>query len=244
MGHRYFSEESITGDRVELTGPEAHHLLHVMRANVAAEVQVFDGSGQEFHCRVAAVARDQATLAVLSRSSICRELPHRVVLAVALPKADRARWIVEKATELGVTELVPLVTEHSAPPPTARQSRRWKRAVVEASKQCGRNRLMAVEDPCHWPRFLAENNTTQRGVCRVVADPGGTCRWNTLPDPAAENITHGYIIAVGPEGGFTGSERALAAERGWQIVRMGSRILRVETAALALAAWACRETAR
>lgn len=242
MGHRYFSEQRISGNRVDLTGSEAHHLLHVMRAKRGAEIQVFDGSGYEYRCRVTAVARDRATLSVICRSASCRELPHRVLLAVALPKADRARWIVEKATELGVAALVPLVTEHTTATPTARQTLRWRRAVVEASKQCGRNRLMDVEEPCRWSRFIDDvHNGPARDAPRIMADPAAACPWYSLKDPAAENATRGYIIAVGPEGGFTDREREMAVDRGWQTVCLGRRILRVETAALALAAWACRE---
>ena len=110
MPDRYFADSAIVSDRATLSGPEAHHLVHVMRAQAGDEVLLFDGSGAEFLARVEHVGRAEVQLAIVSRAEVDRELAFPLVLGVALPKGDRQRWLVEKATELGVTQLVPLIT--------------------------------------------------------------------------------------------------------------------------------------
>src|SRR5687768_11687842 len=142
MSERFYSSQRITGDRATLDGPEAHHLLHVMRARVGDKVTLFDDSGAEFEATVESLGRSDAAVRILERREVDRDLPARLVVGVALPKGDRQRWLVEKLTELGVTELVPLATERGVAQPTASALDRLRRGVVEAAKQCGRNRLM------------------------------------------------------------------------------------------------------
>ena len=229
MADRYFCESPITGDQVVLTGPEAHHLVHVMRAGPGTRVVLFDGSGVEFPARVQRVGRSEIELAILGRQEVDRELPVSLTLGVALPKGDRQKWLVEKAVELGVTEIVPLVTERSVARPKEQSLARLRRAVIEASKQCGRNRLMQIEPPRAWNDFVAET----AGIdCRLVAHPGGS----TLDSEniRSRDLQH-IVAAVGPEGGFSDEEIALAEQSGWRKINLGSRILRIETAVLLLA---------
>jgi 16S rRNA (uracil1498-N3)-methyltransferase len=113
MADRYFSDRPIVDSLAVLAGAEAHHLIHVMRARPGTEIVLFDGSGAQFSARVERLRRAEVELAVLTRDEIDRELPRAVTLAVALPKGDRQRWLVEKATELGVARLVPLRTVRS-----------------------------------------------------------------------------------------------------------------------------------
>ena len=134
MTQRYFVDNPIAGENVTLTGAEAHHLLHVMRAKPGDEVVLFDGSGDEFPARVEALRRSEADVVILGRHTVNRELPCPVTLGVALPKGDRQRWLVEKAVELGVTRLIPLETARSVAQPNAKAIERLRRAVIEASK--------------------------------------------------------------------------------------------------------------
>ncbi len=147
MSERYFVDKTISGGRVALNGPEAHHLIHVMRAAPGLNVVLFDGSGAEFPAVVQRVGRSDVELAVLSRELVDRELPFDLTLATALPKGDRQKWLVEKAVELGVTRLVPLRTQRAVAQPVEQALARLRRAVIEASKQCGRNRLMPIDAP-------------------------------------------------------------------------------------------------
>jgi 16S rRNA (uracil1498-N3)-methyltransferase len=237
MSDRFYSIEPITSERATLDGPEAHHLLHVMRAKVGDRVVVFDGSGDECDAEVVRAGRAEVELRVLRRRTVDRELPFELVVGVSLPKGDRQKWLVEKLTELGVTALVPLVTTRGVAQPTDSALERLERSVIEAAKQCGRNRLIRVATPQAVLSWFDEGQGPIAGDLRsppsrrFIAHPTG-----------ASLASHDFMmplatqVAIGPEGGFTDEEVAAATAAGWQAVNLGERILRVETAAMALAA--------
>jgi 16S rRNA (uracil1498-N3)-methyltransferase len=227
MSERYFVDSPITFDRAVLAGAEAHHLLHVMRATRGTAVTLFDGTGGEFEAVVEATKRSEVELSIVARHEVDREAATILTLGVALPKGDRQKWLVEKATELGVARLVPLETERAVAQPGENALERLRRAVIEASKQCGRNRLMEIAAPQAWDEFLSGNNDAS---VRLIAHP------TAAPWPRSETKAQAIVAAVGPEGGFTDHEVASAAAQGWRPVGLGPRILRVETAAVALAA--------
>lgn len=222
MSSRFFCETPITGDTATLTGAEAHHLLHVMRGETGDCVTLFDDSGAEFPAQITTLGRREATLAVLSREAVDRELPHAVTIGVAMPKGDRQKVLVEKLTELGVATLQPLVTERSVVSLKTSAIDKLRRLVIEASKQCGRNRLMTIPEPIGWSEFLGVEARR---------------RWIAHPGPAGEGGVGGgsVAIAVGPEGGFSDAEVAAAVEAGWERLSLGPRILRIETAAMVAA---------
>lgn len=225
MSSRFFVEPAIQGDSATLTDSEAHHLIHVMRAAVGEEVILFDGGGQEFTASVAKIGRSQVELQVLSQQSVDRELPFPLTLGVALPKGDRQRWLIEKATELGVTRIVPLLTERGVAQPAKSALKRLQRAVIESSKQCGRNRLLQIDEPQSLNDYV---NSAPAEACRLLAHPDGDAIANEVKQTADT------YLAVGPEGGFTDDEVKTATAAGWQTVGLGPRILRIETAAVAL----------
>jgi 16S rRNA (uracil1498-N3)-methyltransferase len=223
MTRRYFCETPIVAARAELAGSEAHHLLHVARAAPGTQVVLFDGSGCEFEASVLACGRSTVELAVGERRAIDRELPFELTLGVALPKGDRQRWLVEKSVELGVTRLVPLATERCE----VHGRDKLERYVIEASKQCGRNRLMEIAPERRWANWLADAGAGA-DVRRWVAQPDGAAIGG------ADLACRTTFLAIGPEGGLTEGEVAAAVAAGWQPIRLGPRILRIETAALAI----------
>ncbi|MBN1591113.1 MAG: 16S rRNA (uracil(1498)-N(3))-methyltransferase [Pirellulales bacterium] len=238
MSERYFVDPRIVDDRARLVGVEAHHLVHVMRGRPGDRVTLFDGSGLEFTAEVSELRRDEVELKVVARHEADRELAFRLTLAVALPKGDRQRWLVEKAVELGVARVIPLRTARSVAKPGRGAIQRMARWVVDASKQCGRNRLMEIGEPRTWSDLLADSNEIP---LRILAHP-------TPKDPACGNdadfeflrVPAGHprdevIAAIGPEGGFTSEEVAAAREADWRAVNLGPRTLRIETAATVLA---------
>jgi 16S rRNA (uracil1498-N3)-methyltransferase len=242
MTDRYFVETPISGETAVLAGSEAHHLAHVKRARRGAPVTLFDGSGAEFSAEVRGIGRGEIVLGVLARHEIDREPPIELTLAVSLPKGDRQRWLVEKCTELGVSGIVPIVTTRSVAQPGPQAAKRLVRAVIEASKQCGRNRLLAIHDPQNWADFAVAPATCDRldavspvardrlDTLRLIAHPGGESPAEVLGVDLPDQVT----IAVGPEGGFTPEEVELALAAGWRPINLGPRILRIETAALLL----------
>lgn len=246
MSERFFSNRPIDGPAVELAGSEAHHLAHVLRAEVGRGVVLFDGLGAEYDAVVESIGRHTVRLRVEARREPPREWPLRVSLAVALPKGERQRWLVEKCVELGLARLVPLWTARSTSQPTDAALERLRRAVVEASKQCGRNRLMQIEPPRDWLDWAP---MAPARCCRLIAQPGQPDSETWLPtraapeaplasDARAENPPHEVDVqlAVGPEGGWTDEELGAARAAGWRSVDLGPTILRVETAAVAMVA--------
>ena len=236
MPDRFYSAEPIDGPTTTLGGTEAHHLLHVLRAQPGLALIVFDGRGGQFDAQVVQCHRTTVTLSVGPRQQIERELPFALTLAVALPKGDRQRWLLEKSVELGVSRLIPLQTARSVG--KSEPSAKLTRYVIEASKQCGRNRLMQIAPAQPWSKLacsklawskLATEATDQ---ARILAHPGGQPLSQADCNPIDESLT----LAIGPEGGFTDDEVAQATDAGWQIVGLGERILRIETAAIALVA--------
>src|SRR5437016_5835190 len=140
MTERFFTA-TLADEKAFLDGPESHHLAHVVRARRGSEVVLFDGAGREATARVDRVSRSRVELTLLSRRYVDRERSLQTMLAVALPKGDRQRWLVEKAVELGVRRLVPLATRRGVAEATPAALGRLRRAVIEACKQCGRNTL-------------------------------------------------------------------------------------------------------
>lgn len=228
MSERFFLATPPGAGHALLEGDEARHLSRVLRAKVGDEVRVFDGSGVEWPATVAAIRRDEVAVDLGEPLQSVEAKLARLTLAVALPKGDRQKWLVEKLTELGVARLLPLVTERGVAEATDSARARMERGVVEACKQCGRNRLMEIAEPLTLEALAAGFPA----AVRLIAHPGSaTALVGRIGDPDQE-----ILAAVGPEGGFSADEIAAAVAAGFTPVGLGPQILRVETAAIALAA--------
>ena len=228
MSERYYLNSPLAPGLVELTGPEAHHLATVCRLRPDDAVCLFNGNGRQYPALVRRVAKKSVLLDVVGVEAPERELPFQLEVAAPLPKGDRGPFLVEKLTELGATSFVPLACARSVVHPRDGKIDRLQRQVIEASKQCGRNVLMRVDDLTEWATYCRGGND---GDLRLLAHPGAM-------QSAAKlcAVPHAVIrVAVGPEGGFTDEEVARAQEAGWYLVGLGPRILRVETAAIVLA---------
>jgi 16S rRNA (uracil1498-N3)-methyltransferase len=231
MSERFYINSPLGPGKIRLEGPEAHHLGTVCRVRPGDAVCLFNGDGRQYPARVLAAGRKEVQLEIVEVETAKTELPFRLEVAVPLPKGDRAQFLVEKLTELGVTTFVPLQTSRSVVHPREGKMEKLQRYVIEASKQCGRNVLMKVEPPRPWMDYVKSDPPASLKVVAQVGAEAGT--------PAA---TTEMIVAVGPEGGFTNEEIETARQRGWQITGLGPRVLRVETAAILLTAWAIRQT--
>lgn len=249
MAERFFSPLLQPG-KLTLAGDEAHHLIHVMRARAGDQVTLFDGQGQEATGVIIAIGKREVTVCVQDIREVDRELPVPLCLAAPLPKGDRQRFLIEKLTELGVTQFIPLVTERTVVRPDESAVNRLGRTVIEACKQCGRTRLMALGKPVFWPDFLQSAPATHTRLLaqlRYYAQSLGEAVTGSIPEgqssvkPMAELLAsvvpagRPILAAVGPEGGFTPQEVDQAVAQGWRCVDLGPRVLRVETAAVALA---------
>jgi len=230
MSERFYIAEPPTEGHATLRDDEAHHLARVMRGKPGDVVELFDGAGVEYAARVVSVDRRTVELEVLSQTAVDREATRALTLGVAFPKGDRQKWLVEKCVELGVACIVPLATERTVVVPSASNLERLRRSVIEASKQCRRNRLMRIEQPQPWAEFVRRgaDEFAVRAVAHPSGQPFGDVR--SMWESQAKTVA----FAVGPEGGFTDAEVAMASD--WTAVSLGPRILRIETAAIALAA--------
>src|SRR5438477_2507111 len=171
MSERFYINWPLQPGAVTLEGAEAHHLATVCRLRPGESVCLFNGDGHEYPARVRAAAKRQVELEVTERRSPQRELPFVLRVAAPVPKGDRAQFLVEKLTELGVTEFVPLRTRRSVGHPRETKLDKFERHVIEASKQCGRNVLMRVEPLGDWGDFCRRPDL--EGL-KVVAHPGAT----------------------------------------------------------------------
>ena len=151
-----------------------------------------------------------------------------LTLATAVPKGDRFDWLVEKATELGVSRLAPIVAKRSSVDPRSSKIDRLRKRVIEASKQCGRNRFMTIDHPIGWDNFLKHEHATVRVLAHPASEP--IANFETT---ISKSKTATVALAIGPEGGFTEEETGSAVAKGWIPVGLGATILRVETAAVA-----------
>ncbi|MBI3862997.1 MAG: 16S rRNA (uracil(1498)-N(3))-methyltransferase [Planctomycetia bacterium] len=228
MSRRFFVRGPLKAGPLRLVGGEAHHLVRVLRIGVGQSVVLFDGHELEAPADVMDVAPGSVDLTVHEPRKSQTEPAVELVLAAAVPKGDRFAWLIEKATELGVRRFVPLVTERSVVVPGAGKLEKMRRTIIEASKQSRRTRLMDLAEPLEWKEFAARE-LTAGPAC--VAHPSGA-PFDIAPFRAEVRA----VAAVGPEGGFTDAELELATRRSAALVSLGPGILRIETAALALAA--------
>jgi 16S rRNA (uracil1498-N3)-methyltransferase len=223
----YVSPDRITGGYAQIEGEEFAHLTHVMRHREGDIIGVVDGAGMAYMAEIAGITKRIATCALRSTHPGLHEPARRVTLAVGLVKnPSRFDFIVEKATELGVYKIVPLLTIRTIP--RQAKTERWRTIALAAMKQCGRCRLPEVTPPSQLDVFLAGVTETKLLLHERATD---------LLDASALTISNAAItVCVGPEGGFTSEETALAEKHDWKVVSVGDRRLRTETAAIIAAA--------
>lgn len=231
---RLFTDAPLAaGSDVELRGEEAHYLGRVLRLRSDHEITLFDGSGAEFCAIIRNVARNRIMVAVTRRIDRNVESPLRLHLVQAVSRGERMDFVVQKATELGVFRITPVLTEFSMvrldPERADKRLQHWQGIARSACEQCGRNRLPVIDQPVALSGWLEENHLQEGGG--IILQPGaaGSLRdvspWH---DPLA--------VVVGPEGGFSEAEYGMAAASGFRAVGLGPRVLRTETAAIAVLA--------
>jgi 16S rRNA (uracil1498-N3)-methyltransferase len=227
MADRYYCPGLPSTGSVALEGDEARHLARVARKTVGDLVVLFDGCGRSAQSQVISIEKHHVNLEI-RECKIDRPRWLDLTLFVAPPKGDRFDWIVEKATELGVSRLVPLRSERAVVDPRGSKLDRLRRTVIEACKQSGRNELMDIAEVASLDRAVQSPEFRFRGL----ADSGGLAprQWTVPPSPSKA------AVLIGPEGGWTEAERQTAAANGWTSLGLGPTRLRVETAAIAAVA--------
>ena len=230
---------------VTLSAEETRHLRDVLRLHSGDEISVFDGAGREFHCAIETVTRDSTNLVVITKVEPARpESPLHLTLAIALLKGEKFDLVIQKATELGVKCIVPLTTERADvrlrdSDDAKKRVARWQRIALEAAKQTGRACVPEVTAPLTFNSLLmmwaVGEKKAPTNTARLMFSEREGGSLSEVTSSIAEQP--GKIVAlVGPEGGWTDEEIELAREGGWEIVTLGGRTLRAETAAIAVVA--------
>jgi 16S rRNA (uracil1498-N3)-methyltransferase len=221
-----------TGQSLQLPPGAARH-VQVLRLQPGAGITLFNGEGGEFDAAVEHMGRSEVRVLVGRHHTVEREAPRAVHLAIGMPANERMDWLVEKAAELGVASIQPLVAERSvlklAGERADRKRAHWQGVAAAACEQCGRNRVPAVHAVMDLARWLEEPRPQ---ALRLVLTLSAQAR-------ALVHAARGeqaLLVLSGPEGGLTGSEEGLAVARAFVPVSLGERVLRAETAPLALLA--------
>jgi len=221
-----------------LAGDEARHLRDVLRLTPGDEVFLFNGEGREYRCSVQDVGRDSSTLSVIEEvEAASNESTLKLTLAMALLKGEKFDLVVQKATELGVTRIIPVKTTRAdirLPDNAGIKKRvtRWQRIALESAKQSGRAVVPQVTEPAEFSELVSDTGLLDARRLMFSERDG-----EPLPESDdGRSPTANMIALVGSEGGWTDEEIATAKESGWFIVTLGGRTLRAETAAITVSA--------
>lgn len=231
---RLFYKGRLAGN-IEITGTDAHHLLHVLRAKAGQQLTVVDDAGQVALMEMTAFTAESVRLHLLEYLDADTESPLGLILVQALLKADKMDFVVQKAVELGVTAILPVectncVVRYEARKAAARQQR-WQKIAEEAAKQCGRTRLVQVHPVQSLPAYLSGWQVgTEQGELIFCYENE---QQQKLKDCLKASAAQAFHVLIGPEGGFTPAEAEAIEGAGGRSVTLGPRILRAETAALA-----------
>jgi len=222
------------GEEVPLPEQAGEHVARVLRLERGHPLVLFNGDGREYDATLATLAKRAVTAEVIDVREADREAPLRLTLAQGIARGEKMDWILQKATELGVARIVPVVTERTEvkldEERAGRRVAHWTQVIAGACEQSGRNRLPEIELPQRLDRWLGELGDTP--ALRLALLPNGDCTLRQLPQ-----MDNGAILVVGPEGGLSDHDVALLKQAGFLGLRLGPRVLRTETAGLtALAA--------
>lgn len=227
---RFFISGQPENGLLILHGEDAHHAGRVLRLRPGEAVTLCDGAGTDYDCVIETVEKEAVACRVQCSHPAETEPRQRFTLCMALPKGDKMDFIVQKAVELGVHEIIPYVSKNcvSRPDKTEKKVDRWRRIALEAAKQCGRGCLPQVEAV-----VTVEQAVERAAQCETALFFYENERETGLHDALSGGVGETVSLMIGPEGGFAPEEVEMAAQAGLRSVSLGTRILRCETAPIA-----------
>ncbi|MGH7926935.1 MAG: 16S rRNA (uracil(1498)-N(3))-methyltransferase [Candidatus Binatia bacterium] len=233
MARFFVPKADIQGERAVVAGAELQHLRRVLRLKPGDGITVFDDAGREHDAIIRSFGSDSASIEIIRSYDAQRESALDLALALGLTKGDKMDFVMEKATELGVQTLIPFASIHAVPRLDERKisarTERWQKIILSAAKQCGRTQMPKVLPLCDFRELVGQAWPDTLKLLFWEKDARQSLR--QLQDKRDE--VKAVLIAIGPEGGFSADEAALATEHGFIAVSLGRRILRAETAAVA-----------
>lgn len=225
--HRFYLPPSSWTESPYLEGDEAKHLAQVLRIQPDQWITVFDGNGNHAEAKVLSVSKQRVDLMLDLAESKTTPLPE-ITLAQAIPKGKNMDWIVQKAVELGVSRIQPLVTRHTIVSPGDEKAEKWRRTALEACKQCAQFTIPAIEDPLSFDQWITKEDPSELKLIASLAENPENFRENLQKYPDLSSVT----LLIGPEGDFSPEETDAAIDAGFIPVTLGDLVLRVETATI------------
>lgn len=235
MQRFFVTPDQVGEDKIRIQGSDVNHMKNVLRMRPGEEVMVSDGNNRQYRCRVEDYPEGEAVLAILEAGLVDTELPSRIYLFQGLPKQEKMELIVQKAVELGVCQVIPVQTRRCVvkldAKKAAKKVQRWQQIAESAAKQAGRGYIPAVSEVMTFQEALAFSETLDiRLIPYELAD--GMDGTRKILDGIRPGQSVG--IFIGPEGGFEKEEVGRAVEAGALPITLGKRILRTETAGIAV----------
>ena len=237
MPRFFVSPESVNGDTITVTEGDYNHIRNVLRMHIGESITVCDGHGADYRCEIAEYSDGQCLLAVKERIPSAVELPVEITLYQGLPKKDKMELIIQKAVELGAARIMPVLCERTIvkledPKKEQRKMERLRAISESAAKQSGRGILPEIADPKKFADAVADAKETG---CVILVPYENALGMKATTEAFEEGIKAAKIaVFIGPEGGFSREEIALAEKNGARIISLGRRILRTETAGIAV----------
>ena len=226
----FISPEQVSGSSITVTGEDARHISAVLRMKTGEQLLLCDGQGTDYVVTIAEAGRSEIRAEIVSRTK--REInPPFITLGQGLPKSDKMDWIVQKATELGVAHIVPLVTERTIVKvkDEAKRTERWQKIAREAAMQSNRADVPKVESIHTFRDFLRTLDSDPATLLLLPWEEGTTPIKEVLRSHAS---TQNIVVLIGPEGGLSRAEADAAKAKDFHLVSLGPNILRTETAAI------------
>jgi 16S rRNA (uracil1498-N3)-methyltransferase len=234
MARFFVPKQNIHGRRGAIRGQELRHLSRVLRLAAGDGITIFDDTGAEHEAIIRLLGSEEAEFEIISSREAQRESPLDLTLALGLTKGDKMDLVIEKATELGVCRIVPFASKYSVtklePPRAGQRQARWQRIAVSAAKQSGRTRVPEIIPICDFGDLLRRTSSDTFKVLLWEKESG-----RSLWEAQDRRGDAAVLIGVGPEGGFSAEEARDAEACGFELVTLGRRILRAETAAIVAA---------
>ena len=234
MSGFFVDPENVFDDEIRITGSDVNHIKNVMRMKAGDVINVSDGTGFTYVCEIADTGKDELRLIIKSKKMADTELGIRISLYQGLPKKDKMELIIQKAVELGVYDIYPVITERAVvkidPRKVKEKVERWNRISESAAKQSGRSIIPVVHEPLSYKNAL----TSAVETCDTVLIPYENVKGMAYADECINQAVRkpASAVFIGPEGGFSDEEAELAVSMGAKAISLGSRILRTETAGL------------
>ena len=221
----------VTPDQIpEIKGTDAHHIRHVLRMQVGDQLELLDGTGKIYTAKIAQMSKEKIICTILSEKIEKSESKVSITIAQCLPKAKKMDLIIQKCTELGVAKIIPVISERSVA--KGEKLERWKKIAKEASEQCGRATIPEISPLLKFSEVLKLAKDYDLALIPWELEDKTTLK-KILTGLEASRPA-GLVILVGPEGGFSTQEVELVINAGFKSISLGKRILRTETAGMAI----------